>query len=101
MFQIRMQIWDTAGQERFRGITKMYYRDSHAAIVVYDITSSESFEIATKWVQELRDNVSKIEILLAGNKSDLEEERIVNLEEVEAFASKHEVTFCEVSAKNN
>ena len=34
---IRMMIWDTAGQERFRAITKAYYRNSQAIIVVYDV----------------------------------------------------------------
>ena len=40
---IRLQLWDTAGQERFRTITSTYYRGTHGVIVVYDVTSGESF----------------------------------------------------------
>ncbi len=36
---IKFEIWDTAGQERFHSLAPMYYRGSHAAIIVYDISS--------------------------------------------------------------
>jgi GTPase SAR1 family protein len=32
----------------------MYYRGAAAAIVVYDITNSDSFEGAKSWVKELQ-----------------------------------------------
>lgn len=34
---------DTAGQERYRSLAPMYYRGAAAALVVYDITSYDSF----------------------------------------------------------
>ncbi len=34
---------DTAGQERYHALGPIYYRDSHGAIVVYDITDEDSF----------------------------------------------------------
>ena len=37
---IKFELWDTAGQERYKSLAPMYYRSSHAAVVVYDITSS-------------------------------------------------------------
>ena len=36
---IQLQIWDTAGQESFRSITRIFYKGSHAVLLVYDITS--------------------------------------------------------------
>jgi Ras-related protein Rab-6A len=36
-----MQLWDTAGQERFHSLIPSYIKDSHAAIIVYDITSKD------------------------------------------------------------
>ncbi|XP_041005393.1 ras-related protein RHN1-like isoform X3 [Juglans microcarpa x Juglans regia] len=51
---IKFDIWDTAGQERYHSLAPMYYRGAAAAVVVYDITSMDSFVRAKKWVQELQ-----------------------------------------------
>ena len=48
-YTIKFDIWDTAGQEKFRSLTPMYYRNSNAAIIVYDISNANSFERAQKW----------------------------------------------------
>ncbi|KAG0016831.1 hypothetical protein BGZ81_011026 [Podila clonocystis] len=70
--KVRLQIWDTAGQERFRSMAPMYYRGANAAILVYDITSEDSFRDMSTWVQELRKNMSDDLIIhVVGNKSDL------------------------------
>lgn len=58
---VKLQIWDTAGQERFRTITNTYYKSTlsdnegaNAVILVYDITSKESFEsIQNFWLDEV------------------------------------------------
>ena len=42
--RVKLQLWDTAGQERYRTITQAYYRGSHGVLVVYDVTSRNSFE---------------------------------------------------------
>jgi hypothetical protein len=47
---IKIQIWDTAGQEEHRAITRAYFRDSAAAIVVYDVTNQESFDALDSWI---------------------------------------------------
>ena len=41
--KIQFGIWDTAGSERYKALAPMYYRGAEAAIIVYDITSFESF----------------------------------------------------------
>lgn len=51
---IKFDIWDTAGQERYHSLAPMYYRGAAAAVVVYDITSMDSFVRAKRWVQELQ-----------------------------------------------
>ena len=43
---MRLTLWDTAGQEKFDSLTKMYFKDAKAAIIVYDISSEQSFEKA-------------------------------------------------------
>ncbi|KAI7833835.1 ras family-domain-containing protein [Kickxella alabastrina] len=50
-WECRLQLWDSAGQERFRAMTQMYYRGANAVILVYDITSEDSFRDVDTWVQ--------------------------------------------------
>ena len=72
--KIQFGIWDTAGSERFKALAPMYYRGAEAAIVVYDVTSFESFEGAKSWVRELKLNGQpNVVIALAANKGDLEQ----------------------------
>ena len=74
--KVKLQIWDTAGQENFKSITKTYYRSAAVAIVVYDITSKDSFEAISEWVNECRMNGnSTLTLVLVGNKTDLVSER--------------------------
>ena len=70
-----MVIWDTAGQEQFRSITKLFYKNSQAAIVVYDVTKRESFDDVNSWLEEIEDNRDQDDMLvyLAGNRVDLAE----------------------------
>ena len=51
---IKFEIWDTAGQERFNSLVSLYYRNASAAIVAYDITKMNSFNIAKAWVNKLQ-----------------------------------------------
>ena len=54
---IIFHIWDTAGQEKYRSIGKIFYKDSNAAILVYDITSQKSFDaIKNYWHKEIKDH---------------------------------------------
>ena len=39
---IKFHIWDTSGQERYRTMSKLYYLDAEAIILVYDISNEES-----------------------------------------------------------
>lgn len=57
----------TSGQERFRAITNAYYRGAIGALIVYDVTKTNSFEHVEKWLKELRDNADpNIVIMLVG-----------------------------------
>ncbi|XP_050217065.1 ras-related protein Rab5-like [Mercurialis annua] len=97
---IKFDIWDTAGQERYHSLAPMYYRGAAAAVVVYDITSLESFAKAKKWVLELQTQANpNLIIFLAANKADLEEKRKVASEEGEQYAENNGLVFVETSAK--
>jgi len=81
--QIKLNLWDTAGQEKFRSLTRMYYQDAAAAVIVYDTTFKESFDSAKNWVEDLKQNanISDLIIALVGNKCDLTDKTEVNFEE--------------------
>jgi len=97
---VKFEIWDTAGQERYHSLAPMYYRGAQAAIVVYDITSYDSFDRAKKWVKELqRQGNPNIVIALAGNKVDLAPKRKVEIEEAQSYADENGILFMETSAK--
>lgn len=97
---VKLQIWDTAGQERFRTITSAYYRGADGIIMVYDVTSAESFDHVEEWLSEVdryaNENTVK---LLVGNKADLVEKREVSEETAQRFADKLNISFLETSAK--
>jgi len=97
---IKFEIWDTAGQERYRSLAPMYYRGAAAAIVVYDITNSDSFKGAKYWVKELqRRGDANVVIGLAGNKSDLESRRKVDNDEVQQYAEENGIFHMLTSAR--
>ncbi|XP_010249765.1 PREDICTED: ras-related protein RHN1-like isoform X2 [Nelumbo nucifera] len=97
---VKFDIWDTAGQERYHSLTPMYYRGAAAAVVVYDISSVDSFIRAKKWVQELqRQGNPNMVMVLVANKADLQDKRKVENEEGEQYAKENELFFIETSAK--
>ena len=97
---INLLLYDTAGQEKFRSLIPMYTRDAKIILLVYDITSKESFNHISDWLKDLT-TVKKEEVIFAlvGNKIDLDDKREVTYEEGENFAKEHEYIFSEISAK--
>ncbi|OQR93783.1 Rab1 family GTPase [Achlya hypogyna] len=98
---VKLQIWDTAGQERFRTITSAYYRGADGIIMVYDVTSQESFDHVNDWLNEVNRYASEGTCkLLVGNKSDITSRKVVSYETAKAFADSLAIPFLETSAKN-
>ena len=98
--KVKLQIWDTGGQERFSSIRPMYYRGSLGGLLIFDLTSYESFEHLPQWIEEVRSNLkSEIPLLLVGNKSDLINERALSNEEIKSFTQKFNLYYMETSAK--
>ena len=99
--KIKIQIWDTAGQERYRSLTSMYYKGAKGAILVYDITSKNSFENIDKWLIEMKKTADEnIKIILIGNKCDLIDKREVKEDDGKIKAKDLNVPFMETSALN-
>ena len=70
--QVTIQIWDTAGQEKFRALGPVYYRNSEAAVVVFDVTNAQTYENVDGWIKRFQEIVpADIPIFIVGNKVDL------------------------------
>jgi len=99
---INLAVWDTAGQERFHALGPIYYRDANGALLVYDITDNDSFVRVQNWVKELRKMLGQdIVLAIAGNKSDLERNRVVPLDKAESYALSVGAKHYHTSAKLN
>ena len=115
---VKLQIYDTAGQKKFQEITKSYYRNSCAIIVVFDKTRKETFKNIN--IRMIKDVVNdNIELVLVGNKSDNENPKTkfldplgessrcddsktdmqVSYDEAYEFALRNGMSYYETSAK--
>eukprot|EP00479_Gromia_sphaerica_P010523 TRINITY_DN4867_c0_g1_i1.p1 TRINITY_DN4867_c0_g1~~TRINITY_DN4867_c0_g1_i1.p1 ORF type:complete len:210 (-),score=28.85 TRINITY_DN4867_c0_g1_i1:476-1105(-) len=98
---VKLQIWDTAGQERFHNITTSYYRGAHCIMLVYDVTSGQSFKNVPRWLNQIKQYGSKdVKVLLVGNKTDLVEKRIVSYNDALDLAKELSLEVMETSAKD-
>eukprot|EP00105_Crassostrea_gigas_P022091 XP_011441471.1 PREDICTED: ras-related protein Rab-26 isoform X7 [Crassostrea gigas] len=98
--KVKLQIWDTAGQERFRSITRAYYRDANALLLLYDVSNKASFDNIRAWLGEINEYAQEdVVIMLLGNKADMTSERVIRTEDGERLANEYNVAFMETSAK--
>jgi small GTP-binding protein len=94
---VPLQVWDTSGQERYRAITSQHYFLADGVIVMYDVTSRQSFNSLESWLEAVRQKCSStVQVMVLGNKND-KPDREVSPEEAErAFDGKgcmcHEVS---------
>uniref|UniRef100_G1PVK7 small monomeric GTPase n=1 Tax=Myotis lucifugus TaxID=59463 RepID=G1PVK7_MYOLU len=87
--RVKLQIWDTAGQERYRTITTAYYRGAMGFILMYDITNEESFNAVQDWATQIKTySWDNAQVILVGNKCDMEEERVVPAEKGRLLAEQ-------------
>ena len=100
---IHLRLLDTPGQETFKSIVERYYRQADCCMLVYDITSRESFEEVKKYfIPKIKEyNNSILKVILVGNKSDLEDYRQVSDIEGRDLALENEFSFMETSCLEN
>jgi len=98
--RIKLQVWDTAGQERYKIITTQYYRHAMGFLVMYDITNETSFLDVRNWLGQVQQHsFGTAQIILVGNKSDLEDQRVVPVQRGKDLADELGYEFFEASAK--
>ena len=100
---IKLRVMDTAGQEKFNAISENYYKQADCCLLMYDITSMDSFErIKDYYVETIKMKCkSDIKIILLGNKTDLNNQRQVSQDDGKDLAEKNGYMFMESSCKDN
>ena len=51
---IRMTIWDIGGQERFKFMRNRFYDGANGALLVFDLTRSNTYTEIKKWLKEFQ-----------------------------------------------
>jgi len=100
--QCIIDVMDTAGQDEYSALRDSYLKTGEGFVLVYSITSANSFEQAAKLrthILRIKEDIPDIPIMLVGNKLDKEEERQISSEAGRKQAEKWEAGFIESSAK--
>ena len=97
----KLTLWDTCGAEMFRAVTRQYYKNAHAIILVFDLTDQNSFnDLKDIWLNDVENYGEKNTlILIVGNKLDLIEERKVTESQAINFCRENGYKYTEASAK--
>lgn len=103
---VRLQLWDIAGQERFTSMTRLYYKQASACIVMFDLTSHDSFRSCQMWKNDLDDKVTlpngePVPCILLANKCDLSPWALTR-EQIDKFSKENNfIGWTETSIKEN
>ncbi|KAL7719970.1 small monomeric GTPase [Entamoeba marina] len=102
---VSLNIVDTAGQEEYSSLRDQYMRSGDGFVIVYSITSTNSFLDVSGIRDQLyrvleKDENEHICMVLCGNKCDMESDRQVNAVEVKEIAEEWQCPFFETSAKS-
>ena len=97
--EYNLQIWDTAGHERFSSMTTSYYRGSDGAVIVFDVTNTNSFNNVENWIDEYKKAMHgrDVPIIICGNKVDLHN-RMISAETARTWCSNRNYSYIETSA---
>ena len=92
---------DLSGQERYKKAIMSKIKICTIIIFMYDVTKQESFDSIPKWIETVKENNENdgLQMILIGNKIDLENERKISKEQGREFAEKNAMDFFEVSTK--
>ena len=88
----KIKIWDTAGQERFQSLGTKYYNGADCCVLVYDGSSSSTFDDLQAWKEEFINNAEPTDIetfpfVVIGTKIDINNRNEVSIEKIEEWCT--------------
>ncbi len=98
--KLNLYIFDTVGMENYKNVNRIYMKSNQIALLIYDITNTQSFNDLNYWLNEIMDINQREQIIFSviANKSDLFEESVISKEEGEEYAKSINALFFETSA---
>jgi len=96
---VSAQIWDLGGQESFKSLRSLYLEGANGALVIFDMTDTNTFEKLNEWIQDFRKARGDAPIILIGNKSDLKNQIKITEKEASKFAKNNTMELIITSAK--
>jgi small GTP-binding protein len=97
---IKLQVWDLAGASSFGILSKAFLKNAKGAMIVYDVTSEDSFARIPEWVDKIRAAHPDCPLFLCGNKIDAGE-IVVDAKDAKSICKQHNICgYSQVSAKN-
>ena len=84
----------------FKSIVRSYYRNAEILYYVFDKTDIDSFNDFEKWIEDFRDKLNEIQLVIIGNKCDLDYS-VVSTSEGMNLANKYNALYYESSAKSD
>lgn len=98
--QVKVILWDLAHIEKMTEIIKNYFRGSHGAIVVYDLTRPSTYAGYDMFLRAFGEVCPKSSMIFVANKSDLLMDHNEGVEQFTHLAKAHNVPHFFTSAKS-
>lgn len=86
--KVTLTMWDTAGVERYRTLTRNYYRNTHAAVLVCSVDDQSTLFSLPRWLRDVIESAPSAVLFLVGNKSDLLCQEVTE-DSMQSFADCH------------
>lgn len=96
---LRFNIWDTAGQDDYNSLGDRYYIASHCGIIMFDVTSKDSYKSVPKWHKNILRICDNLPIVLVGNKVDINNRKIKAHQIL--YHMRHNLQYYDISSKSS
>lgn len=95
---VKLSLWDTTGHERYEHLNARFISGSQAFIIVFDLTSLESFIKAKNKIIEINEKFDEKILILVGNKCDMVDNICISDEDAQAVVKQFNAEYFEASA---
>ncbi len=96
---LTMLLWDLVGGEKFDRVISTYYRGAAGALLVCDLTRSETLKKLIQYSHDFRSVNPHTPLIIVGNKIDLIESQAAASEELAIIAAQCQAPWFVSSAK--